>query len=285
MNHRLLVTGGTGYLGSHLIKNSQTWTTHATYFQSTPRRTDSTTFHQCDLTNGEQTTQLITSIKPTLIIHTACSNKSAQEISAIVPAASHLARLARETGSKFIHLSTDLVFDGTSAPYYEEDIPCPLHPYGEAKSAAEQIISTVCPDSIIIRASLMYGIDPYDHQTRWLMQGLESGNPIHLFTDEIRSPIWVENLAKAILELSDISYSGILHLAGPEAFNRWDFGMAILKLVKRHPTSNIQPSTIAASGMIRPKNLALRIEKARKLLKTPFLSVLDVMRQLHGARS
>ena len=172
-----------------------------------------------------------------------------------------------------------------SAPYHEEDRPYPLHPYGKAKTAAEQIVSTVCPESIIIRSSLMYGIDPYDHQTRWLVQGIEKEEPIRLFTDEIRSPIWVENLARAILELSTLCYTGILHLAGPEALNRWDFGMAILKLLKQRSKSNVQPSTIAESGMIRPKNLALRIEKARALLKTPLMSVSDVMHQLHEVRS
>ena len=285
MTRTLLITGGTGYLGQHLIQLATSWNIHATFFQTSPQPSSPAIFHQCDLTEKSQVHQLISSVQPHVIIHTACSNKSTEEIESIVPAITHIATIAHRQTIKLLHLSTDLVFDGTAAPYREEDRPRPLNPYGKAKAEAEQIVSTVCPLSVIIRSSLMYGINPFDHQTRWLLQGLDNNKPVGLFTDETRSPIWAKNLAEAILELATIDFQGVLHLAGPEALNRWDFGLAILRLLQRSPTPNIQPSTIADSGLIRPKNLAFDISKSRDLLSTPLLSISEVTQELQKAES
>lgn len=285
MARRLLITGGTGYLGQHLIRLATSWDLHATFFQSLPQPSSFANFHQCDLKEKSQVQQLVSSIQPDVIIHTACSNKSSEEIEAIIPAALNLATIAHDQTIKFLHLSTDLVFDGTAAPYHEEDRPSPLNPYGKAKTETEQIVRTICPLSVIIRSSLMYGINPFDHQTRWLLEGLDNHTPVRLFIDEKRSPIWVKNLAEALLELATIDFNGILHLAGPETLNRWDLGLAILRLVQRSPTPNIQPSTIAESGMIRPKNLAFNINKSRNLLRTPFLSISEVLQELQKVES
>ena len=281
----LLITGGTGYLGSHLAKAAGSFDTHATFFQTLPPPTPLATFHHCDLRKEDQIHQLVTSIQPDVIIHTACSNKSSEEIKAIVPAAHHLSTIAQHRSIKLIHLSTDLVFDGTAAPYREEDLPNPLHPYGKAKAEAEHMASTICPEAIIIRSSLMYGIDPYDHQTRWLVEGMDNREPVRLFTDERRSPIWVKNLVNALLELATLNFHGILHLAGPESLNRWDFGLAMIHFLRRRPTSNIRPSTIDEAGMIRPKNLTLNIDKANQLLKTRFLSITEVTKQFQQVES
>jgi len=285
MSSTLLITGGTGYLGQHLIKLATSWNTHATYFQTPPPSTSPATFHQCDVSKKDQVHQLITSVKPDVIIHTACSNKSAEEIDAIVPAAHHLSTIAHQQSLKFLHLSTDLVFDGTSAPYQETDRPNPLHPYGKAKTDAEHLVSLHCPNATIIRPSLIYGIDPLDHQTRWLVRGMDTGEPIRLFTDERRSPIWVHTLAEALLELTNMDFQGILHVAGPETLNRWDFGLAILKLLGRHATPNIQASTIDESGLTRPKDLAFNVATAQQLLNTPLIAISAVRSQLRKEES
>ena len=281
----LLITGGTGYLGTHLIRQAKSCNLHATFFRTQPPPTSTVSFHHCDLREEDQVHQLVTLIQPDSIIHTACSNKSSEEIEAIAPAALHLSTIAQDRSIKLVHLSTDLVFDGTAAPYREEDPPNPLHPYGKAKAEAEHIVSTISSEAIIIRSSLMYGIDPYDHQTRWLVQGMDNREPVHLFTDERRSPIWVKTLANALLELVTLDFHGILHLAGPESLNRWNFGLAILHLLHRRLTSNIRPSTIDEVGIIRPKDLALNIDKARHLLKTRFLSIAEVTKQLQRVES
>ena len=283
MKKSLLITGGAGYLGQHLLSFATNWTTHATYFQSKPPESIGATLYYCDLRERHLVDTLLESLTPNAIIHTACSNRTAQEIDAIVPAAQNLAQAAQGLGCRFIHISTDLVFDGEQAPYTEASSPKPISPYGNAKTEAEAVVRNLYPTAVIVRPSLIYGIDPVDHQTRWLLEGIAKGDTIRLFTDEIRCPIWVRTLALALLELVEEDHNGILHIAGPQPLNRWDFGLEILAMHNHVSTQYVQPSSIAESGLVRPRNLTFNIEKAQRLLKTPLLSVSDVQKQIHSS--
>jgi len=120
--NRLLVTGGSGYLGSHLIGAARGWDVCATYYSRpfTPARGAA---RPLDLRQPEAVRALLRQARPTAVIHTACSNASADQISAIAPAARHLASAAREFGARLVHVSTDLVFDGEHAPYFDDAPP------------------------------------------------------------------------------------------------------------------------------------------------------------------
>jgi len=285
MNKTLFITGGVGYLGQHLISRATSWRSHATYLTTQPPDCFPTTWHHCDLRDGGRVRNLITSLHPDVIIHTACSSHSSEEIEAIVPAARHLAQVAREFSSCLVHISTDLVFDGEEAPYHEESLPKPISDYGRAKAEAEHIITTLFPQAVIVRTSLMYGIDPVDHQTRWLLGGLDKGHTVRLFTDEVRCPIWINSLTEALLELIETDFAGILHLAGPEPMTRWELGLGILALHNRTPTEDVVPSTRTEAGVIRPRDLTLNIEKAKYILKTPLLSLREVLKRRYSGDS
>lgn len=275
----LLITGGTGYVGQSLITQSRQWRMHATYRQTAPSST-AAIFHRCDLRDERQVGALIQSVRPDVIIHTAGSNRGATNMETIVPAARHLARFASIHQVRLIHLSSDMVFDGFHPPYTEQDPPSPITPYGRAKADAERVFLEHCPDALIIRTSLIYGTDPPDHMSQWLLHGIEKGQPVPLFTDERRCPIWIQTLVQALFELADSNVSGILHVVGPEAMNRWDIGQALLGIwgYANHPL--LKPSTCVEENMVRPKDLDLSTEKARSLLKTPLLSLPEVIRRL-----
>ncbi len=276
----LLITGGSGYLGSQVLRMAQHWATHAIYLHHTPAPSQHTTFHQCDLRNRKQVEQLLMDVRPSVIIHTACSNQNQDNLDSILPAARNLTEAAVKIDARLIHVSTDLVFDGKQGPYSEAATPSALSEYGQAKTQSEKIVMTHNTKALVVRPSLIYGINPIDHQTCWLIKGIEENQPIRLFTDEYRSPIWVNTLSLALLELAESTVTGIVHLAGQQALNRWEFGQAILKMLKRNTPPNVVPSTIKESGMIRPQNLTLDITKAQQLLKTPLLSVAEVSSRL-----
>ena len=276
----LLITGGSGYLGSQVLRMAQHLATHGIYLHHTPVPSPHATFHQCDLRDRKQVEQLLTDVRPSVIIHTACSNQNQDNLDSILPATRNLAEAAVKIDARLIHVSTDLVFDGQHGPYSEAATPSPLSEYGQAKAQAEEIVMTHNTKALVVRPSLIYGINPIDHQTRWLIKGIEENQPIRLFTDEYRSPIWVNTLGLALLELAESAVTGIVHLAGPQALNRWEFGQAILKMLKLDTPPNVVPSTIKESGLIRPQNLTLDITKAQQLLKTPLLSVAEVSSHL-----
>jgi dTDP-4-dehydrorhamnose reductase len=280
MSQRLLITGAAGFLGSHLIQQATKKFTVAGTLHHTPAAAvPGVSFHICDLQQPDQVNMLLDRVKPEVIIHTACSEQG-EGLDAIVPAAGLLARHTAERCIRFIHLSTDQVFDGTRAPYTEDSPTNPINHYGKAKAKAEKIIASLNPQATIVRNSLLYDLLTPDRQTTRLIQVTQTGEPYRLFIDEYRCPMWVENLAEVLLELARKEYAGILHLGGPERLNRWDLGIQLLNHFGVTPTPNIQQGTIKESGLIRPKDLTLNTTRAKRLLQTSILSFHEVCTQL-----
>jgi len=281
---KLLITGGAGYLGQSLLRQAQNWTLHSTFFETVPQSHPKILFHQCDLRVKSQVKQLILTSQPDVIIHTACSNRGSHGLEAIHSAGENLAEESRSGNIPLIHLSTDMVFDGTQGPYSEEAPPTPVTAYGSMKAKTEDTIHSLAPHSVIIRTSLMYGIHPNDHVTNWLLESIQQGKSLHLFTDEIRCPIWVDNLSEALLEIADSPQFGILHIAGPTALSRWDFGHMILKVFQMENHPSILPGKSHELGMVRPLNLTMNIDKAKRILRTSLVGPHEVLKRLQGNR-
>ncbi|MGE0474912.1 MAG: NAD(P)-dependent oxidoreductase [Nitrospirales bacterium] len=280
MKPRLLVTGAAGFLGRHLIQQAEKdFTISGTLHRTPATGIPGVTFHVCDLRQPEEVRILLYRVRPEVIIHTACSERG-EGLQAIVPAAALLAMQAAERGIRFIHLSTDQVFDGETAPYTENCPTNPINPYGQAKAQAEEVIASVNSKATVVRTSLLYDLRIPDRQTKQLIQTAQTGEPYRLFTDEFRCPVWVENLSEVLLELAGKDYAGILNLGSPERLNRWDLGMKLLTHFGITPTPNIQQGTIEESGLVRPKDLTMDSTKAQRLLSTTFLRIDDAMEHL-----
>lgn len=280
MKPRLLVTGGAGFLGTHLLQRTRYFSATGTLHNTAATSIPDVSFHVCDLQQAKEVRILLDRVRPEIIIHTACSDQGGN-LSAIATAAGLLAIQSAERRIRFIHLSTDQVFDGTAAPYTETSAPCPIHPYGTAKAQAEDLVRSLNPQALIVRTSLLYGLSAPDRQTKQLIQTTQTGELYSLFTDEFRCPVWVENLADALLELANKEVSGILHVGGPQALNRWELGMELLEHFGIKPTPNIQKGTIEESGLVRPKNLTLDSTSAQQLLYTPLLSISEAHKRVN----
>ena len=272
----ILITGGTGYLGSRLLTLARNWNLHATFNSTPPPYQTAIRYHKCDLRQSDAVFELMNDVQPSVIIHTACSNQTPHNLESIVPSALNLSRAAQAHQARLIHLSSDMVFAGEDAPYSETHRTNPITEYGQLKAQAERLIMTQNPVSLIVRTSLIYGTNPIDHQSRWMLKRIGQGETLCLFTDEIRCPIWIDTLALALLELANKPEMGILHVAGPQALTRWEFGQVMLPLLGQPPSPLLRPGTIEESGLVRPKNLTLNVTKAHQLLSTPLLTVKEV---------
>lgn len=276
-HRKLFLTGSAGHLGNRVAQLANEWVLTHSWHSNPPNPNLPGTAVQLDLCDAQAVNTIISQQRPTTIIHTACSNRSE---TAIVPAAYNLATAAAEHSVRLVHVSTDMVFDGNHAPYRDDTDPNPLQTYGEAKAAAERAISSSCPRASIARTSLIFGIEPLDHQTRWLAADTAAGKPVHLFTDEMRCPIWVDTLAQALLELAAGDYTGVLNVASPEALNRWEFGLKMLGLLGMEPSANVRPTLQADSDLIRPANLTLDVSRAQRLLRTSLLTVDEAIERM-----
>ncbi|MBI5394313.1 MAG: SDR family oxidoreductase [Verrucomicrobia bacterium] len=288
---RILITGASGLVGSHLMRRAAGRFDALGLFRSSEPRDLPGRFVPCDLTDEAAVTVQLAAFRPDIVIHCAAMADSdrcqAEPVLARrlnVDVTRIVTRHAREAGAKLVFLSTDVIFDGRKgAPYVEDDAPHPLSFYAETKVEAEGIVRAGSNPCVIVRTSLIYGPSPRGNRgvDERLGIAIRGGRPIRLFVDEFRAPISAANLADAVLELAGSPHTGIYHVAGAERLSRHDIGMAIA----RHfgwPTDTIEAKRIADVPMNppRPADLALDTGKARAALKTRLLGLREGLEQL-----
>jgi len=123
----------------------------------------------------------------------------------------NLAAAARKTAAVFVTISTDYVFDGQKAGFYnEDDEPNPLGTYGKAKLEGELRARKVNPNSIVVRSGWIYGAGGTNFLSK-LPQLLAEGKPIKAISDSYGTPTFACDLAKRLRELAEMNRPGIYH--------------------------------------------------------------------------
>lgn len=294
----LLVTGGSGYLGRHVVRTARaaahTWDVHFTYYQHA-LEVPGCAGHRLDIRDEAAVERLFTTLRPDAVIHTAYSKAPALLDAVVVAGTRHVVAAAEKANARLVHLSSDVIFDGEHGPYTEADSPAPITAYGRAKAEAEPI-AAAHPNAAIVRTSLIFGFDPPDERTHWVLDSLRQGsvrrpcaseraagseravgNPITLFTDEYRCPIYAMDLAAAVLELAHSDYRGVLNVAGPQTLSRYEFGVLTARAWHVDPAS-ITPGLSRGSGLIRARDCRLDVSRAQRVLSTPLRAAETVLR-------
>jgi dTDP-4-dehydrorhamnose reductase len=129
-------------------------------------------------------------------------------------------------GARLVQVSSDAVFSGAAVHYDETAEPDPVTPYGAAKAAAELAVRGVAPSAVVARTSLIIGggESPQERFVHRLLSGAVGGV---LFTDDVRCPVHVTDLAAALIELALSPYAGVHHVAGGEPISRYELGLLI----------------------------------------------------------
>lgn len=264
--------GGTGLLGRALCRIAPT-SSAATHCSSPPVAGVATWHHRDLRDGGASTAALIDELWPTAVVNAAYVNAGPDLDAVTARAPGTLAAACARVGARFVHVSTDVVFDGTTArPYREDDPVSPPHDYGRAKAAAEAAVRHEDPRAVIVRTSLLYGdADDPGHQA-----ALVTDPSIRFFDDEYRCPLSVASLAAACVELSRRpEITGPLHVAGADIVDRHEFARRLAPLVDVDPVSVVGgPGPTDGS---RPRNCPLDTTRAASLLTTPLPGVREVL--------
>jgi dTDP-4-dehydrorhamnose reductase len=238
MMQKLLITGASGFLGWNLCQLArERWEVCGTYDRQPIAIADVRT-ESLDLTNFDSVRAYIERVAPDAIIHTAAASspnfcQANPELSARinVGASQLLAELCATANIPLVFTSTDLVFDGTKAPYREIDPVAPLNIYGEQKVAAERAILTAYPQSTICRMPLMFGNAPPTATSfiqPWI-KALRTGEVLNLFVDEFRTPVSANTAAQGLLMALN-ARSEIINLGGKERISRYEFGRLMAEI-------------------------------------------------------
>lgn len=275
MKH-LLVTGASGLLGLNLALAAcdqgytVTGVVHDHRLTGTPFEV-----HQYDLVQPGAIQRLLADVHPDVIVHSAAianleaaeaDPELAQRANAELPG--ELAAAAAAHGIRFVHISTDAVFDGARGGYSEEDTPNPLSVYGRTKLAGEKAAVAANPGTLIARVNFYgWSLSGRRSLAEWFFNNLSNHQAVNGFTDVYFCPLLVNDLASLLLNMITRGLSGIYHVVSQESISKYAFGVALARLFSLDE-SLINPISVRSGGLVarRSPNLTLRTVKLTHLM-------------------
>jgi dTDP-4-dehydrorhamnose reductase len=234
---KILVTGARGQLGSELALLSK----------SLPYAFKFVDSQQLDIVRTEAVQTFFNENRFDYCInaaaYTAVDNSEKEKLSAFevnVKGTTNLAKACADNNVKFIHISTDFVFDGKNCtPYNEEDPTSPLSVYGTTKLQSENVALGNNPQTIVLRTAWLYSSFGNNFLKTILRVAREKGK-LSVVYDQVGTPTYAEDLANAIFSVIEhIEQTnnpeklwGIYHFSNEGVASWYDFASAILEITQ-----------------------------------------------------
>lgn len=278
---KILITGSNGLLGQKLVELLVSKAHIDTV--ATARGGNRLPFSkgyryvEMDITNPGTVNEVLDAERPDVLIHTAAMTNVDQcevEKDACwqlnVTATETLVAACAKYNVFLEHVSTDFVFDGTSGPYREEDVPNPISFYGWSKYAAEKAVRSSDIEWAIARTVLVYGIAHDMSRSNiilWVKTSLEEGRAIKVVTDQFRTPTLAEDLALGCFLIADQEAKGIYHISGKDFLTPYQMALAAADYF-RLDASLISPTDASAftQPARRPPRTGFNLTKSRNVL-------------------
>lgn len=281
LKKRILITGSNGLLGQKLVELLRTNAGIETIATARGKNrlpfVDGYDYYAMDITNPVEVEDVISKVKPEIIIHTAAMTNVDQceaEKDACwqqnVNAVDYLIASCKKHQVFFVHVSTDFIFDGTAGPYDEEAKPNPVSFYGWSKYAAENLVIHSGIRWAIARTVLVYGIAHDMSRSNiilWVKKSLEEGKNIKVVTDQFRTPTLAEDLAQGCFLIADQQAEGIFNISGKELYTPYDMALLAADYFKLDKSliSPTDASTFSQPAK-RPPRTGFDLTKSKKIL-------------------
>jgi len=227
MSQKVLITGANGQLGKELV---ELFTEKGFEVYGFGR-------DKMDITNQAQVQEVIGTLKPNIVLHSAAhtqvdlaESEPEQAFSINAYGTRNVAVAAEAVGAKLVYVSTDYVFDGTTdEPYNEFSPTSPLGVYGKSKLAGEQFVRDLHSKFFIVRTSWVYGKHGANFVKTMLKLG-EEREKLSVVADQRGCPTYTLDLANAILELVDTQKYGVYHVSNSGSCSWYEFAKEIFEI-------------------------------------------------------
>jgi len=220
---KVLITGAGGQLGQALQA-------------SAPAQVDiiALDLPQLDIGDADAVTRLVADTTPDLVINAAAYtavDRAEHDVDLVyrvnAEGPGHLAAAATVQQARFVHVSTDFVFDGVAGlPYRPEDTPAPLGVYGASKLAGERAVLAAHPRALIVRTAWVYGVTGANF-VRTMLRLMAERDEVRVVADQIGTPTFAGSLAQALWTLDSAGAHGLHHWTDSGAASWYDFAVAI----------------------------------------------------------
>lgn len=187
-----------------------------------------------DITDSKEMTSIIAELRPAVIFnaaaYTAVDKAEHEEDAAFrlnrdAPAV--LADVASRLGARFVHVSTDFVFNGDNGvPYKPDDATSPVSVYGRSKLAGEEAVRQANADALIVRTAWVYGAHGANFM-KTMLRLMDERSQVNVVSDQIGTPTHSVSLARALWALAQTDASGTHHFTDAGVASWYDFAVAI----------------------------------------------------------
>lgn len=260
---RILITGSNGQLGNSLKQIEHLFPGHDFIFS---------TRENFPLGDLQKMQDIFASVYPTFCIncaaYTAVDKAESEQVLAFkinAEAVGNIAKLCHEYSCRFIHISTDYVFDGTSiAPYLEDGVTNPINAYGASKAEGEKLAMKYCPDSIILRTSWVFS-EYGKNFVKTMINLMQAREEINVVNDQLGSPTYASDLAATIMKIigSDRWLPGIYHYCNAGQTSWFEFANTIKGMISSNCRIHPIPTSAYPTPAQRPHYSVLNTSKIR----------------------
>ncbi len=287
MAKRLLLTGANGFVAGSIIEAARgQWEIHAASRGPAPVERPGLVWHSFDPMDMDAFHDVFHEVDPAAVIHTAaiadidlCEANRELATRVNYTYTHELAELCWDHDTRFIFLSTDTVFDGERGMYTETDIPRPINFYADTKVRAEKSIQEFGGNFVIARVALVMCLPVLGEGNSFVSRmahGLREGKQVTTPAAEVRTPVDVITLGRALLELAAHEYRGIVHLSGNDRLNRHEMMQRIAKRLGLPQELVVAQDPSGIPGRApRPRDVSLDNTRAKGVLKTPMVGLDD----------
>ena len=284
---KILIIGANGFTGRQILNDLSVHTQYkvtgcSLHPDILPNDAGKYRFIETDIRNEANIKRLFEEVQPDVVINCSalsvpdyCETHHEEAYLTNVTAVSQLAVFCEEYKSRFIHLSTDFVFDGkinedAGLLYTEEDIPAPVNYYGYTKWKGEEKVAETCSSYAIVRVAIVYGRAlPGQHGNivQLVMNRLKAGQEIRVVSDQWRTPTYVGDVSDGVQRLIAHTTNGIFHICGDECMSIAEIAYQVADYMGLDH-SLIHPVTTEEMNETtpRPRFSGMSIDKARTML-------------------